>query len=77
MGPDSELNRSALMAMYAPNIFFMGSDAQSELPLLQGKFVDGANYIYVCKSSMCKFPVETVEEAIVLLEKEFNQDINL
>ena len=77
MGPDSEPNRSALMAMYAPNIFFMGSDAQSELPLLQGKFVDGANYIYVCKSSMCKFPVETVEEAIVLLEKEFNQDINL
>ena len=26
---------------------------------------------------LCKFPVETVEEAIVLLEKEFNQDINL
>ena len=77
MGPDSDANRSQLMTMFSPNIYFMGSDAQSELPLLEGKFVEGANYIYVCKSSMCKFPVETVEEAIVLLEKEFNQDINL
>ena len=77
MGPDSDANRAQLMSIYAPNVYFMGSDSQSELPLLEGKYVEGANYIYVCKSSMCKFPVETVDEAVILLEKEFNQDINL
>ncbi len=74
MGPDYLENKGVLELDYFPNIHFMGANQASELPLLQGKYVPDANYIYVCKSSMCKFPVETVEEAQALLEKEFNQD---
>lgn len=74
MGPDYMENKGVLELDYSPNIHFMGANQASELPLLQGKYVPDANYIYVCKSSMCKFPVETVEEAQALLDKEFNQD---
>ena len=74
VGPDAEEIRKELMSEYYPNVYFMGSTKASDLPLLKAKFVEGQNNIYICKYSMCKFPVHTTEEAIELLEKEFNKD---
>ena len=50
---------------FIPNKLFMGAkNADSELPLLEYKFVEGETMIYVCVMKSCKMPVSTVAEAL-------------
>lgn len=49
---------------HIPNVLIVGSTAESDLPLFKGRYVDGDTFIYVCRDSTCKLPVETTEEAI-------------
>ena len=55
---------------YLPNKIFVGSKNKSDLPLLKNRFVKGETKIYVCVNNVCKMPVNTVKEAMQLIETE-------
>ncbi|MBT8259277.1 MAG: thioredoxin domain-containing protein [Bacteroidia bacterium] len=63
-GLHNELSRT-----YLPNILFIGSKEEDDLPLLKNRYVEGETYIYVCVNKACKLPVKTIEEALKLIEK--------
>jgi len=53
---------------YRPNIIWAYADSDSEIDLLQNRYVKGETLIYVCESGVCKLPVKTVKEAVGLVE---------
>ena len=46
----------------------MSANKSSELPLLEGKFLNGETTIFVCVDKTCKLPVNTLEEALKQIE---------
>ncbi|MBD80629.1 MAG: thioredoxin domain-containing protein [Crocinitomicaceae bacterium] len=48
---------------YIPNKMLVGDTKESPLPLMEGKFVEGETYIYVCVNKACQLPVTDVNEA--------------
>ncbi|MGB0176552.1 MAG: thioredoxin domain-containing protein, partial [Owenweeksia sp.] len=56
-----------LQKHYQPNVLWIASTSESDLPLLENRFVSGKTYIYVCQNKVCKLPVETPEKALELM----------
>jgi uncharacterized protein YyaL (SSP411 family) len=50
-----------------PDVLYAGSDKKSMLPIFKDRYVDGKNLIYVCKNRVCELPVESPEEAELLM----------
>jgi len=48
-----------------------GSKTESSLPYFENRYVIGKTLIYICSGTQCLAPVETVEEAIRLLEGQY------
>lgn len=60
-----------LLSLYKqspPNVIFAVSDTESDLSLLQGRYMEGKTNIYVCKHKSCLLPTESVSEALKQLE---------
>lgn len=55
-------------AHYIPNKLMIGATDDSDLPLLEFKYVEGDTRIYVCLNKACKLPVGEVEEALTQLD---------
>lgn len=53
---------------YVPNTLVVGSTSESDLPLFEDRYFNDGTFIYVCKNTTCKLPVETVESALKQLE---------
>ncbi len=53
---------------YVPNKLIAGSIKDSERSLLKNRFVEDETYFYVCVNNACKFPVDTAQKALKLLE---------
>ena len=70
VGKDRKKMQRELDERYFPGMLLYGSDAESELELLEGKYVKGQTTIYVCQNKACKFPVTSVSEARKLLTEE-------
>ena len=68
MGPNYETIQKELSSQYLPNAILLGGPEEGTLELLQDKLQEGETYIYVCQNKVCKFPVQTVAEAIALME---------
>jgi len=49
---------------YFPNILISASNKDSELPLLEFKYIDGETLIYVCVNGTCKLPLADISKAI-------------
>ncbi|WP_373519123.1 thioredoxin domain-containing protein [Pricia sp.] len=49
---------------YVPNTLVVGTTSESDLPLFEDRYFDDGTFIYVCKNTTCKLPVETVEKAL-------------
>ena len=49
---------------YIPNKMLLGSSGESDLPLLEMKYIEGDTRIYVCQNKSCKMPVSEVAEAL-------------
>lgn len=64
LGKKADQKRQEIDAHYLPNVILMGSKKESQLPLLQDRFVDDLTMIYVCRDKTCQLPVETVKEAL-------------
>jgi uncharacterized protein YyaL (SSP411 family) len=61
--------KKALDAYYLPNVIVCGSKkGNSTLPLLKNKYVAGKTLIYVCQGKTCQLPVESIEEALKLID---------
>jgi len=58
-----------LQKNYLPNVIFCAGTTESDLPLLQNRYVSGKTLIYICQDNSCQLPVETVEEALALIQK--------
>jgi len=67
MGDDAIEKSRQFQNFYLPTAFFMGG-SEENLPLLENKNVKGETIIYVCRNKVCKQPVKTVEEAILLMK---------
>ena len=67
IGKDAESLRKEMMSSYFPNAIFLGGTEEGDLKLLEAKLDPERTLIYVCQNKSCKFPVETVNEAIELM----------
>jgi len=59
-----------LQNSFYPNVLLVFTEKQSEIVLLKNRYQKNKNLIYVCRNGVCKLPVETVGEAISILEVE-------
>ena len=64
VGSDYAKMRSDLQKEYKPNTLYLGSEGESQIPLLQNKYTKGKTIIYVCVDKSCKLPVESASEAL-------------
>ena len=60
-----ELNKT-----YIPNKLIAGSTTESNLPLLENRYLEDETLIYVCVNNACKLPVSIVDEAIKLIKNK-------
>ena len=56
VGKDAKQKTLDLNGFYHPNKLYIGSDEESNMPLLKDKFVDGKTMIYVCQNKSCLLP---------------------
>ncbi len=70
VGDGFDAVRRELDQKYIPNMLLLGGAIEGTIDLLEGKLVKGETTIYVCKNKVCKFPVNTVTEALSLMKEE-------
>ncbi|WP_299098864.1 thioredoxin domain-containing protein [uncultured Winogradskyella sp.] len=63
-GNDAKEKLKELDKSYLPNVLFSGAKNESELPLLQNKYIEGETFLYVCVNGTCKMPVSSSKKAI-------------
>lgn len=68
-GADAKEIMKEMQDSFRPNILWAISNAESKIPILEGRFIAHKNLIYVCKEGLCKLPVDTPVEAL----KSLNQ----
>jgi hypothetical protein len=69
VGSDVHEKVKAIHAHYLPNKLVVGSNAESNLPLLKNRFIEGKTLIYVCVNKSCKLPVSEVEQALTFIKE--------
>ncbi len=67
VGKNADKIVAELNALYIPNKIISGSTTASNLPILEGKYIENETYIYVCINNSCKLPVTSIEEALLQL----------
>ena len=63
-GKGSKEKLQELFSYYIPNILVSSSKENSDLPLLQNKYVEDETLIYVCTNGVCKLPVNSIGKAL-------------
>ncbi|PCJ83620.1 MAG: thioredoxin domain-containing protein [Flavobacteriales bacterium] len=63
-GKNAHQRRQEFNLTYIPNKMYVGNVADSQLPLLENKFVDGKTMIYVCLNKVCQLPVTETNQAL-------------
>lgn len=69
VGDNFDAVRQELDETYIPNMLLLGGSQEGTVELLEGKLVKGETTIYVCKNKVCKFPVNTVKDALDLMNE--------
>jgi uncharacterized protein YyaL (SSP411 family) len=69
VGENAPSIRKKLQFSYIPNILITGSTKESNLPLLENKFVEDETLIYVCVNGTCKLPQKELSKAIESIKK--------
>ena len=64
VGKDALQKINEINQYYIPNKLLAGSTVDSKSYLLEGRYVDGNTYIYVCVNNTCKLPVKDTKSAI-------------
>ncbi|MFT7114137.1 MAG: hypothetical protein ACI8P7_000918 [Candidatus Azotimanducaceae bacterium] len=66
-GTNAESALNELRPMYLPNVLIGGSKKESNLPLMENRFVENETLIYLCQDRVCKLPTSSMKEAIAQL----------
>jgi uncharacterized protein YyaL (SSP411 family) len=69
-GPNAITLLNELQKNYLPQVVFCAGTSENNLPLLANRVVTGKTLIYVCQDNSCQLPVETIEEALKLIQKK-------
>ena len=64
VGENAPTITKKLYKNYLPNILISASNKDSELPLLEFKYINGKTLIYVCVDGTCKLPLADISRAI-------------
>ena len=64
VGKNANTVAKKLYSNYLPNILISASDKESEIPLLEYKYLEDKTLIYVCVNGTCKLPLADVSKAI-------------
>ncbi|MBT8312083.1 MAG: thioredoxin domain-containing protein [Flavobacteriaceae bacterium] len=72
LGPESLEDRKFLQQNYLPNSIMAGALGESNLPLLEKRYVDGETFLYVCQKGSCKLPVSAPTEALKQIQPRQN-----
>ncbi len=67
-GKSSQKKYAEFQENYYPNALFILSKNESDLPLLENRFVPKTTMIYVCQNKVCQLPVEEVWQARELIK---------
>lgn len=67
LGVDAETVLREMQSEYHPNILWIFSKSESNIPVLKDRMVNGKTLIYVCKEGTCQLPVENAKKAMELL----------
>jgi len=57
---------------YLPTSVFAGGESEN-LPLLQNRLIDNKTMIYTCQNNTCNRPVDTVNEALMIIKQAFTE----
>ena len=68
VGKDAHTKAMELNKKYVPNKLFVGSFENSNMELLQEKFVQGITMIYVCENKACQLPTNNIMQAQKLMK---------
>ena len=68
VGKNANKLRQEMNVQYVPNKLYLGSNKDSDLPLLENKYVKGKTMIYVCVNRACNLPVTEAAEALKQLK---------
>ncbi len=68
VGKDADEKYKEWQKQFVPNVLIQGSKKESDLPLLENRFVKGSTMIYVCENKVCQLPVEEVGEALKFVQ---------
>ena len=68
LGKHANEVRDQLLRQYLPNIVLLGGIEENSLPNTQNRLVKGKTMIYVCQDKVCQKPVESLEDALILLK---------
>ncbi|MDB9780518.1 thioredoxin domain-containing protein [Flavobacteriaceae bacterium] len=69
VGENATTITKELFKKYLPNILISASDKESELPLLEYKYIEGETLIYVCVNGTCKLPLADISKAIKSIKR--------
>ena len=69
VGDNANEVSKGLFRNYLPNILISASSKDSELPLLEFKYIDGKTLIYVCVDGTCKLPLTDISKAIKSIKR--------
>ncbi|NOZ33937.1 MAG: thioredoxin domain-containing protein [Chlorobi bacterium] len=69
VGKNYKALKEKLTQKYRPDVFFAGSEGNSDIPIFAGRYKKGETLIYVCRNNVCNQPVKTVAEAEKLLSE--------
>jgi len=56
---------------YIPNKIVAAAADNSKLPILEGRFTKDESLLFICVDGACKLPVDTIKEALELIEIRF------
>ena len=68
VGKNAKQKASEMYKNYVPNAVFAGSTKESNMALLENRFVEDETYVYVCQNRVCKLPVTDVKIAVEQLK---------
>jgi len=56
---------------FHPNVIWVFSKEESDIPILKGRFISGKTLIYVCKDGVCQLPLEDKKKALEKVSRIF------
>jgi uncharacterized protein YyaL (SSP411 family) len=63
-GPQAREKRGQMARKFLPDVLLVATDAETDLPLFEGRFDPLTTRIFVCRDHTCRLPVTGVEEAL-------------